>query len=141
MGALPNKLPGFQDIEDDEIRAKFEAARECTLPAKPGIHLTLMFEAMETRRAHAPSTVMGENPADSEADINHARKLLEGLDMLVVQDIFLTRTAELADVVLPASAGWAETEGTVTSASVGCNAVARHSIHPARPRTISRSSS
>jgi len=114
MGALPNKLTGFQDVTDNKIRAKFEAAWDCTIPAEPGLHLTLMFEAME-RGELTTVFCIGENPADSEADINHARKVLEGLDMLVVQDIFLTRTAELADVVLPASAGWAETEGTVTN--------------------------
>ena len=114
MGALPNKLTGFQDVADDEIRGRFEAAWGCSIPAKPGKHLTLMFEAME---AGELTTIfcIGENPADSEADINHARALLSGLDMLVVQDIFLTRTAELADVVLPASAAWAESEGTVTN--------------------------
>lgn len=114
MGALPNKLTGFQDVNDDEIRAKFEAAWDCTIPATPGKHLTLMFEAMEQGELTTVFCI-GENPADSEADINHARALLSGLDMLVVQDIFLTRTAELADVVLPASAGWAESEGTVTN--------------------------
>lgn len=114
MGALPNKLTGFQDITNDEDRAKFEAAWGCTIPSTPGKHLTLMFEAMDKGEL---TTIwcIGENPADSEADINHARKLLAGLDLLVVQDIFLTRTAELADVVLPASAGWAESEGTVTN--------------------------
>ena len=114
MGALPNKLTGFQDVANDELRAKFEAAWDCTIPAAPGKHLTLMFEAIE---AGELTTIfcIGENPADSEADIDHARKLLASLDTLVVQDIFLTRTAELADVVLPASAGWAETEGTVTN--------------------------
>ena len=114
MGALPNKLTGFQDVADDEIRARFEAAWDCAIPATPGKHLTLMFEAMETGELTTIFCI-GENPADSEADINHARALLSGLDMLVVQDIFLTRTAELADVVLPASAGWAESEGTVTN--------------------------
>jgi formate dehydrogenase major subunit len=59
--------------------------------------------------------VVGENPAQSEADAVHTLHLLEGLDHLVVQDIFLTRTAELADVVLPASASWCEAEGTVTN--------------------------
>ena len=58
---------------------------------------------------------LGENPAQSEADIAHARHLLQGLDHLVVQDIFLTKTAELADVVLPATAAWCESEGTVTN--------------------------
>ena len=114
MGALPNKLTGFQDVANDEIRAKFEAAWDCTIPATPGKHLTLMFEAMEKGELTTVFCI-GENPADSEADINHARALLKGLDLLVVQDIFLTRTAELADVVLPASAGWAETDGTVTN--------------------------
>src|SRR5204863_7397615 len=59
--------------------------------------------------------VLGENPAQSEADAAHALHLLESLDHLVVQDIFLTRTAELADVVLPASVSWCEAEGTVTN--------------------------
>jgi formate dehydrogenase major subunit len=73
-----------------------------------------MFEAMERGELTA-AYVIGENPADSEADVRRARELLAGLDHLVVQDIFLTRTAELADVVLPASVAWAESEGTVTS--------------------------
>ncbi len=114
MGALPDKLPGFQNVNDPEHRGKFEAVYGRPIPPTPGRHLTLMFEAMEQGDIVA-AYVIGENPADSEADIAHARKLLEGLDLLVVQDIFLTRTAELADVVLPASVGWAEGDGTVTS--------------------------
>jgi formate dehydrogenase major subunit len=114
MGALPNKLPGFVDVTDPDARARYEAVWGTTVPPEPGLHLTLMFEAMERRDLRA-LYVIGENPADSEADITHARSLLSGLDMLVVQDIFLTRTAELADVVLPASVAWAESEGTVTS--------------------------
>jgi len=73
-----------------------------------------MFDAME-RGDLTSLYVLGENPADSEADRHHAVKLLSGLKFLVVQDLFYTRTAELADVVLPGSAGWCETEGTVTS--------------------------
>ena len=114
MGALPNKLPGFQNVDDDVARGKFEATYGVDLNPEPGIHLTLMFEAME-RGEMKTVYVIGENPADSEADINHARKMLEGLDFLVVQDIFMTRTAEMADVVLPASIAWAESNGTVTS--------------------------
>ena len=114
MGALPNKLPGFQNVDDPEARGKFEAVWGCDVPPEPGIHLTLMFEAME-RGEITTVYVLGENPADSEADVEHARKLLAGLDLLVVQDIFMTRTAALADVVLPASVGWAECDGTVTS--------------------------
>jgi len=114
MGSLPDKLPGFQNVNDDAARAKFEATYGTALNPTPGIHLTLMFEAMERGEMKAVY-VIGENPADSEADIHHARKMLEGLDLLVVQDIFMTRTAEMADVVLPASIAWAESNGTVTS--------------------------
>jgi formate dehydrogenase major subunit len=114
MGALPNKLPGFQDLDDAASRGKFEASYGMSLNPVPGKHLTLMFEAMEAGEIKV-AYVIGENPADSEADVEHARKLLAGLDLLVVQDIFLTRTAAMADVVLPASVAWAECDGTVTS--------------------------
>jgi predicted molibdopterin-dependent oxidoreductase YjgC len=114
MGAIPNKLPGFQDIEDDVLRGKFDAAWGVTVPPKHGLHLTGMFEAIEEGELSA-LYVIGENPAQSEADQTRARKLLTSLDCLIVQDIFRTKTAELADVVFPASASWAEAEGTVTS--------------------------
>jgi len=114
MGALPNKLPGFQDVENDALRAKFEAVWGTSIPTKKGLHLTGMFEAMEHGDLRA-LYVVGENPAQSEADQTRAKKLLRELEHLVVQDIFLTKTAELAHVVLPGCAGWAESEGTVTS--------------------------
>ena len=114
MGALPDRLPGFQLLADPEARARFERVWDCELNPVPGKHLTAMFEAMEEGELRA-LYVIGENPADSEANVAHARKLLEGLDLLVVQDISLTRTARMADVVLPAAAGWSSSEGTVTS--------------------------
>ncbi len=114
MGALPNKFPGFQNITDPAAQAKFRTAYGVDLPDEDGLHLTLMFEAMD-RGEITSAYVIGENPADSEADIEFARATLRGLDTLVVQDIFMTRTAELADVVLPASVGWVESDGTVTS--------------------------
>jgi predicted molibdopterin-dependent oxidoreductase YjgC len=114
MGAIPNKFPGFQDVENDAIRSRFEQAWGSTLPPTNGLHLTGMFEAMAHGSLKA-LYVVGENPAQSEADKQRAIELLKGLDHLVVQDLFLTRTAELADVVLPGCAGWAESEGTVTS--------------------------
>ena len=114
MGALPNKLPGGQDVENAALRAKFERAWGRTLPPKKGWHLSEMFEAMEHGELRA-LFVLGENPAQSEADATRTARLLGGLDHLIVQDIFLTRTAELADVVLPAAASWCESEGTVTS--------------------------
>ena len=114
MGALPNKLPGFQDVEDDIAREKFNKKWNCTIPPKNGWNLTEMFAAMERKELRAVF-VIGENPAQSEADGAHATHLLENLDFLVVQDIFMTKTAELADVVLPGSASWCESDGTVTN--------------------------
>ena len=114
MGALPDRLPGFQALDNVQARARFEQVWDCELNPVPGKHLTAMFESMEDGELRA-LYVIGENPADSEANVAHARKLLEGLDLLVVQDISLTHTARMADVVLPAAAGWSSSEGTVTS--------------------------
>lgn len=114
MGALPNKLPGFQDVEDDAARARFERAWGVTLPSRKGWNLTQMFHAMEKGEMRALYCI-GENPAQSEADAGRAIAALQGLECLVVQDIFLTRTAQLAHVVLPAAASFCESEGTVTN--------------------------
>jgi formate dehydrogenase major subunit len=114
MGAIPNRLPGFIDLLDDAARSRFEQAWGVTIPRRYGMHLSQMFEAMGRGELRA-LYVLGENPAQSEADVTRAVALLRGLDHLVVQDIFLTRTAELADVVLPAAAAWCEAEGTVTN--------------------------
>src|SRR5688500_1201557 len=114
MGALPHKLVGFQDVENDAIRARFDAKWGTKIPPKNGWHLTEMFHAMSERKLRC-LYVLGENPAQSEADSAHALDCLTGLEFRIVQDLFLTRTAELAHVVLPASASFAESEGTVTS--------------------------
>jgi len=114
MGAIPNRLPGFQDLEVPAMRAPFERAWKAAVPPKRGYHLSQMFESMDHGEMRAVY-IVGENPARSEADQTRAVRLLTGLEHLVVQDIFLTQTAELAHVVLPAAAGWAESEGTVTS--------------------------
>jgi predicted molibdopterin-dependent oxidoreductase YjgC len=115
MGAIPNKLPGFQDIEKDAAaRAKFEAAWGVPIQPTYGWHLTHMFEAMGRGELTAVYCI-GENPASSEADKQHAVELLEGLDTLIVQDIVMTKTAELADVVFPASNASFESDGTVTN--------------------------
>lgn len=114
MGAIPNKLPGGNDVEDDAARRPFEEAWGVKIPPKRGMHLSQMFHAMETGDLNA-LYVIGENPAQSEADMEKALRLLSGLECLVVQDMFLTKTAELATVVLPATAAWCESEGTVTS--------------------------
>lgn len=115
MGAIPAKLPGGYDLADDTARARFQAVYGGrTIPAAKGMHLSEMFEAMERGEMSALYCI-GENPAESEANAVHAREMLESLDHLVVQDIFRTATAELADVVLPAAADWCEYEGTVTN--------------------------
>jgi predicted molibdopterin-dependent oxidoreductase YjgC len=136
MGAIPNRLPGGYDVTDDGHRARFDAAWGSAIPPEKGLHLSQMFEAMERREIRAVY-VVGENPAESEADVAHARALLGGLDHLVVQDIFRTATAELADVVLPSCADWCEYEGTVTSSERRVQRV-RKAIEPpglARPDT------
>ena len=114
MGALPNRLPGFQHVENDEIRARFDALWGVAVPPRRGWHLSEMFDAMERGDMQA-LYVIGENPVQSEADQKRAKHLLSTREFMVVQDIFLTATAELADVVLPAAASWAESEGTVTN--------------------------
>jgi len=114
MGALPDRLPGFQEVTDDVARAKFEREWGVSIPASTGLNLTGMFDAMERRELRSV-LVIGENPAQSEADVSRAVRLLGDLDHLVVVDIHLTRTAELADVVLPGSASWCESDGTVTN--------------------------
>src|SRR6478672_798137 len=114
MGALPNKLPGFQDVENTDHRTKFERAWGRDIIPKDGWHLTQMINAMESKELTA-LYVIGENPAQSDADVTHVTHLLENLEHLVVQEIFLTKTAQLAHVVLPSTATWAEGEGTVTN--------------------------
>jgi formate dehydrogenase major subunit len=115
MGAIPNKLPGFQDIEDDhEARARIGAMWGTTIRPTRGKHLTEMIHAM-SRRELTSLYCIGENPAHSDADAHRVEEALAGLDHLVVQEIFLTRTAEFAHVVLPAAATWCEGEGTVTN--------------------------
>ena len=114
MGAIPDRLPGFQHVENAELRGKFERAWGAKIEPKRGWTLSGMFDAME-RGELTTLFVLGENPVDSEADRHRAVKLLGGLKFMVVQDLFYTRTAAMADVILPGSAGWCETEGTVTS--------------------------
>ena len=115
MGAIPNRLPGFQDIEtDEEARARFERTWGVEITPRYGLHMTEMFDAID-RGELTTMFVLGENPIQSDADAHHVRHLFDRLEHVVVQDIFLTKTAEVADVVLPASASWCEGEGTVTN--------------------------
>ena len=134
MGAVPHRLPGFQDILDPEARRKFESAWDTAVPPHYGLNLTEMFDAMDEGTLKALYCV-GENPARSEPDDERTVRRLKALDVLVVQDAFLTRTAQLADVVLPATAGWAaETEGTVTSGERRVRRVRRAVTPPGEAR-------
>jgi formate dehydrogenase major subunit len=114
MGAIPNRLPGFQDILDPQLRSRFEQAWKSPIQPRYGLNLTEMLEAMGEGEV-TTCYLIGENPVQSEADSLSCIKRLGMLDHLVVQDIFLTKTARMADVVLPASAAWCESEGTFTN--------------------------
>lgn len=133
MGALPDRLPGFQFVEDDNLRKRCEMVWGCDIPARRGWHLSGMFEAMD----HGELTalyVIGENPMQSEADRHLTERRLRGLEFMVVQDIFMTATAEIADVVLPAAAAWAESEGTVTNSERRVQRVRRAMDPPGEAR-------
>jgi len=113
LGALPNVFPGYQGVSDDAVRAKFEKAWGVTLPPSPGLTVVEMINAAAEGKLKA-LYIMGENPMLSDPDVNHVEEALRNLDFLVVQDIFLSETARLAHVVLPA-VGFAEKDGTFTN--------------------------
>ncbi len=116
MGCAPFLLPGQRPLADEAARSALEAGWGLAepIPAEPGLGLEDTFGAALSGRLKA-MYVMGANPARSARDREHARRALEALELLVVQDVFLTETAQLADVVLPACS-WAEKEGSLTSA-------------------------
>ncbi len=127
MGALPNVYPAYQQVSDPAVKEKFEAAWDCSLNPSPGLVLTEIFPAALQGRIKA-IYLMGENPLLSDADANHILEALEKLEFFVVQDIFLSETAQLADVVLPA-ATFAEKDGTFTNTERRVQRV-RKSIEP-----------
>ncbi len=110
MGALPADFPGYQKVYDDKNREKFEKAWGVPLNNKPGLTVTEMMSAADKNDIRF-LYIMGENPAVSDPDTNHVLKVLEKTEFLVVQDLFMTETAQYADVVLPASS-FAEKDGT-----------------------------
>ncbi|UAC50007.1 molybdopterin-dependent oxidoreductase [Bacillus aquiflavi] len=113
MGCLPNQLPGGVFITNDQYRSRFEDAWGVSIPKEVGDTQTRTFERIETGDLKA-LYIIGENPLTADVHLTHTRKLFEQLDLLVVQDIFLTETAKFADVVLPAKS-WAEADGTYTN--------------------------
>ncbi|MDE2369755.1 MAG: formate dehydrogenase subunit alpha [Burkholderiales bacterium] len=115
-GLIPMMFPDYQHVQEPAVRARFEQAwglRPGALDARPGLTVVEVMHAIEAGEVRG-LYIMGENPAMSDPDVNHARKALAALEHLVVQDIFLTETAAFADVVLPASA-FPEKTGTFTN--------------------------
>lgn len=113
VALIPMFYPDYQSVEDPEIHAKFEKFWDTELDPKPGLTVVEITEAVH-KGDICGMYIMGENPAMSDPNVTHAREALSMLDILVVQDLFLTETAAYADVVLPASA-WPEKDGTVTN--------------------------
>lgn len=113
MGGLPDVYPGYQKVNNKEIQKKFEKAWNTKLPLEVGITLQEMIHGAG-RGDVKFLYIMGENPMITEPDLKNTQKDLANIDFLVVQDIFLSETAELADVVLPASS-FAEKDGTFTN--------------------------
>jgi formate dehydrogenase alpha subunit len=113
MGALPNVLTAYQSVTDPAVREKFGKAWNCVIGEKPGLTVGEIMTAAHHGDLKA-MYIIGENPVLSDPDANHVIQALKNLDFLVVQDIFLTETAQLADVVLPA-ASYAEKDGTFSN--------------------------
>lgn len=113
MGALPNVFPGYQSILNVEIVNKFESAWNTILPKNPGLTVPEITNSILDDKIKF-LYIMGENPMISDPDINHITKAFNKIEFLIVQDIFLTETASMADVVLPATS-FAEKDGTFTN--------------------------
>ncbi len=132
MGALPNKLPGFFNVEDIKARERLERAWNCEINPENGLNVSEMQEAMHEGKLKF-LYVIGENPLQSDANTTRVAEAFSNLDFLVVQDLFLTKTAQIADVVLPA-AGWAEVEGTYTNSQRGVQRVRKAKNPPEEAR-------
>jgi predicted molibdopterin-dependent oxidoreductase YjgC len=113
LGALPNVYPGYQKVNDGSSQKKFQEAWGCDLDPNVGLTVTEIMDAAHEGKIKA-LYIVGENPMLSDPDINHVREALQTLELLVVNDIFLSETAELAHIVFPA-ASFAEKDGTYTN--------------------------
>jgi formate dehydrogenase major subunit/formate dehydrogenase alpha subunit len=134
MGGLPNVFTAYQPVISEEARAKFAQAWGVeALPEKPGLPMTEAMLEIYAGRVKA-MYLIGENPMVSDPDLNHVEKTLKKLDFFVVQDIFMTETAQLADVVLPA-ASFAEKDGTFTNTERRVQRVRKAINSPGQART------
>jgi len=127
MGGLPNVFPGYQPVTDPDVRERFSAAWGRPVPSEPGMTITDMVPAMREGRLKA-LYVIGENPKLSDPDWNHLHHALKNLDLLVVQELFLSETAQVADVIFPA-ASVAEKDGTFTNTERRCMRI-RKAVEP-----------
>ncbi|MDH3830387.1 MAG: formate dehydrogenase subunit alpha [Gammaproteobacteria bacterium] len=127
VGLIPMVYPDYQRVDNEDARKRFEKLWGTELDPEPGLTVVEIMHAVLDEKIHG-MYIMGENPAMSDPNLNHARKALASLDHLVVQDIFLTETAFYADVVLPASA-FAEKTGTFTNTD-RCVQLGRQAIDP-----------
>ena len=113
MGALPTDFPGYQKVDNDEVRAKFEKAWVVSLNPKPGLKATDVFPAA-IKGDIKGLYICGEDPVVTDPDTEHIKKALTSLDFFVIQELFMTKTAEYADVILPGTS-YTEKEGTFTN--------------------------
>jgi formate dehydrogenase major subunit len=113
VGLIPMMYPDYTRVDSAAVQSRFEALWGKSLDPQPGLTVVEIMNAVHDDKVRA-MYIMGENPAMSDPDVDHARQALAKLDHLVVQDLFLTETARYADVILPASA-WPEKIGTVTN--------------------------
>ena len=113
MGALPTDFPGYQKVDNDEVRAKFEKAWGVSLNPKPGLKATDVFPAA-IKGDIKGLYICGEDPVVTDPDTEHIKKALKSLDFFVIQELFMTKTAEYADVILPGTS-YTEKEGTFTN--------------------------
>lgn len=112
-GLIPMVLPDYQPVGDAQLRAAFEELWNSELDPEPGLTVVEIMDAILAGQIRG-MYILGENPAMSDPDLHHARQALAALEHLVVQDLFVTETAQFADVILPATA-WPEKDGTVTN--------------------------
>ena len=136
---LPNVYPGYQKVDDPAIQKKFEEAWGVELSPKPGLTATEMMNAAADGTLKA-MYIMGENPVITDPNMHHTIKALNSLEFLIVQDIFMTETAQLADVIFPATCSF-EKDGTFTNTERKVQRV-RKVVDPPAPRqgTTSQSS-
>ena len=128
MGALPDVYPGYQKVTNSQIREKFEKAWGVTLPSEIGVKLTEVPHAILEENKIKAYYIFGEDPVQSDPDASEVREALDACEFVVVQDIFMNKTALHADVILPATS-WGEHDGVYSCADRGFQRI-RKAVEP-----------